>query len=274
MNETLDNQIQDPEKAHAMALAGDGFRTEAVQKRQKAAAIQLAKLAYEDTTDQDTRKKILNGAFTEVGVNDFWSRPDIVGRRPGSFRSRNLGNNSSQDDINARRDRQIASFLGSHTRYEDRAQELESLAEEKESWAELIFDNPAVEHYKKIHPELNIEDQWRLECIVNQARAYYEGHLSDIPRYREVLQDGKYVPGGLLQHLFPNSFSEEDEEEFEPNSELLKLLNNGGTTVDQLREFLLRQEEIKLEAEKKRAEDLTQMLADIKKRQLSANLEN
>lgn len=258
MSETL---IQDPEKAYAMALAGDKLRTEAAQERKMANAIKLARLAYYESADENTRMNVLNDVLTEVGLNHPFKRPDVV---------RGTGLENFSEDISLLRDIQIAGFFdNAPSTHEMRASGLDSLAEPKEAWAELVYDNPAVEYYRDKYPELRFDDEWTLQGQVEQAVEDHAEHLKNMPRYIGVLKDGRYVPGGLLDHLFEYRQPKNEREEFEPNVELLGLLENDDTTVAQLREFLLRQEYIALEAEKKRAEDFRQMLSDIKNREVA-----
>jgi hypothetical protein len=259
MSETL---IHDVEKAHAMASAGDRHRTEAVRERRMAGVIKLAKLDYGEAPDENSRSQILSSVFTEVGVNNLFKRPDTV-------LSIVLNDDFSKEDIDSQRDKQIAGFFESDARHEARAQDLDDLAERKESWAELIYDNPAVEFYRAKYPELDFSDEWALERQVDQAQEYYKGHLKDMPRYREVVKEGKYVIGGLNQYLFWDRYDDESYEKSEPNPELTGLINNDDTTIAHLREFLLRQEELKLHAEKQYADDLIKIFADVKSRGLS-----
>jgi len=252
-------RIDEQEKARAMAQTGSSNRTTAATLRKSARKVEAFRSLYEMAEDDEEKHQIIEGACKELDLET-----------PYTVKSWLMEDGLSVEEQRAK---QINGFFDSAYNHfwqgvlwdDERAGWLEA-------WAERLYQNPAVEHYSQLYPEMRLtpENIGQIQHETKNLRKNYEGNLAYSPQFLEWI-NGPGIVGALNAYLYSYG-GEGVEDDFEQNPELVTMTQDETTTIAELRDFLVRQEYIKLETKKNEVEKFEKMLKDIKARKVGSEV--
>lgn len=244
------DRVQDVEKAHTMALAGNEDRTEAANKRSGAQVIEDFQLAEVPPEEQQYQEGPRQNYVSSYGERDPYNTRrfyEASQEHPGFSDLDDPGDRERGYDFSTRglaNEVVVAKHHGEIPRaveyFKEKAKKVDERAERKEDWAGIMHEHPVSDSYKEAHPDVDF-DPVSLIRLEDDSKWELEGADAFEKKGKEL--SGLYVTGGILtgeNHsleslMYDVATSQEELTKLQDRFD--NLIKNPETTLGQLSDF-------------------------------------